>query len=213
MKKSNLLLLPLILLCSCSGYDENALIKRSVASIASIDEATDRVTYTGKPEGHVLNFTEFTVNEQKVNDVPSLELEDSGYVYGSSYALSAPMRLSKNSYYPKEGTDDSMYSYSTLSYLLNSSGDNIHHMEFEEKDDSLVFFVKNISKELSMGKVNSDPENPPKKSVKLYARYNITLTYDKKGFLVDELIDTCNVNSAEESKSVHYHITYEYQTE
>ncbi len=213
MKKSNLLLLSLILLCSCSSYDENELITRSVASIDKIDSATDRVTYTGKPEGNVLHFTEFTVSEEKKNTVPSLDLEDSGYVFGSSYALSAPMRLSKDSYYPKEGTDDSGYSYATLSFLLNYSGDHIHHMEFEDTNDRLIFSVKNISKEISIGKVNTDPENPPTKSVKLYARYNLTLTYDKQGFLIEELIETTNIHTDDESKTVHYHVSYEYQTE
>ncbi len=213
MKKSNLLLLPLILLCSCSSYDESELISRSVASISVIDEATDRVTYTGKPEGHVLNFTEFTVDETRKNTVPSLDLGGTGYDFGSSYGLSAPMRLSKNSYYPKEGTDDTGYSYAVLNFLLNYSGDNLHHMEFEEKTDRLIFSVKNISKEISMGKVNTDPENPPLKSMKLYARYNLTLTYDKLGFLIEELIETTNISTEDESKTVHYHICYEYQTE
>lgn len=212
MKKSNLLLLPLILLCSCSSYDESEIISRSVASINTIDEATDRVTYTGKPEGHVLNFNSFTVDETKINTVPSLDLEDSGYVFGSSYGLSAPMRLSKNSYYPKDGNDDTGYSYATLYFLLNYSGDHLHHMEFEETTDKLIFSVKSISKEISMGKVNTDPENPPMKNMKLYARFNLTLTYDKKGFLIEELIETTNIATDDESKTVHYHISYEYQT-
>ena len=211
MKKTQLLVLPLLLLCSCSSYDEAELIKRSMASIDKIEETTDIKTYSAKAEGHVLNFKKFFIDENDKKSIPSLELEDSGYVYGSSYALGAPIRLSKNSYYPKEGTDDSQYSYSTLSYILNGNGDNLHHLEFEDKDDSLCFFVNNVSKELNIGKVDTDPEGPTLKKMKLYARFNITLNYDKKGFLMDELIETVNVDTAAQDKSVSYHVTYAYQ--
>ncbi len=71
--------------------------------------------------------------------------------------------------------------------------------------------MNNVSKELNIGKVDTDPEGPTLKKMKLYARFNITLNYDKKGFLMDELIETVNVDTAAQDKSVSYHVTYAYQ--
>lgn len=209
MKKKSLLLLPFLLLASCSNYDEASIIKQSVSDISSISETTSLKTYKGSVEGHVLQFNKFIFSSDTSEDLPSMDFSDEDY--GESYALALPLRLTPSTYYPSEGTNDSGYSYATISYTLNGTGDNIHHMQYKKDNDNYVFYIESVSKELIMWNVYTDEKNPSNRNTKVYARYNIYVTYDKDGFLKDELIQTLGATlDNNSSDSIYYHVTYTY---
>ena len=83
-------------------------------------------------------------------------------------------------------------------------------MDYKTEDGNLVLFIKNVSKPLSMNNVIV-PNGPSKpKPVKVYARFNITATYNSKGLLIQEDIKTVNYKTDPAERTVDYVVDYTY---
>ena len=89
--------------------------------------------------------------------------------------------------------------------------DNIHFLEYQKEGDNLVFFTKNVSKDMSFYNlvVPNGPSKP--KPVSCYARYNFTLTYNSEGLLVSEEVKTKNAGKEAEDRTIDAKITYSYR--
>lgn len=207
MKKSALFLLPVLLLASCSSYNEKAVIASSKEAVAAVT-TTDKTKYTVKPEGHVLQFNTFINWEDKTYDVPSGVVEGEELNLGRSHALRAPIRLTAENYYP---SDDNYYSYGygLLKEYLASDIDAKHFLQFKKDGDNLVFYSNKVSKEGWF--YNVDVGNGSKKKpVTVYSRFNYVLTYNKEGLLMTEQIQSTNLNIDSAEMTVDYRVTYTY---
>ncbi len=207
--------MPLFLLASCSSYNEQDFIKKTKEGLASIPKATTLTKYYGEPEGHVLQFDKFFFDKTKEGTVPTLEAIDgkveNGFDCGSSYALHLPIRLSSDTFYPDDETTDSAeFSFATFNFIMNFTGDPIHHIDYKTENSTHVFFVNNISKECRIGNVKTDDNLVKAKDIRLNARFDISVTYDKDGFLKEELIQTVGAENVTQENTVYYRVTYTY---
>lgn len=220
-KRLSLWLFPFVLLASCSSYDPTIFIN-GVKEVVSTFETPTETTYTVVPKGHVVKFNEFYNWEDNSFDVPSGEVKKEVDENGNevtteidlseSYASSLPIRLNLQNFYPEDDTKETPteYAYGIFSYVLGYNADHIHFMDYKTEDGNLVLFIKNVSKPLSMNNVIV-PNGPSKpKPVKVYARFNITATYNSKGLLIQEDIKTVNYKTDPAERTVDYVVDYTY---
>lgn len=215
MKKQILFLLPLFLLASCSSYSEQAFLRKAQEGLKTIDKTTSLTKYYAQPEGHVLSFEKFFFDQTKEAMVPTLEPVDgnpeNGFDFGSSYALHVPIRISQDTFYPSDtSTDSAEFAFSTFNFIMNFSGDPQHHIDYRNDEGNHVFFVNDISKECRIGNIKTDDNLVKAKDVRIYARFDISTTYDKDGFLKEELIKTIGAENAPQNDTVYYRVTYTY---
>ena len=207
--KSLILLGASLLLTSCSSYDEEALINESKRDLASLQETT-KTKYTVSCEGHVLEYKEFYQADREF-DVPTGEVINSTALVGESYLLKAPVRIKEESYISEDAATNATCSLNKIKVCITGMSDNIHFLEYQKEGDNLVFFTKNVSKDMSFYNlvVPNGPSKP--KPVSCYARYNFTLTYNSEGLLVSEEVKTKNAGKEAEDRTIDAKITYSYR--
>lgn len=221
MKKRFLyFLLPALLVTSC-GTNPAAVdvLKRSQAFVAGLED-TDMNHYTIETEGHVLQFTGFKPPRTNGYSLPTGALDD----MGTSYILRAPIRITKDNFYPAEDSDDTYlsYAYGFIRDRLLWQYDNRTTLQMESDDETITFFVEGLSKNVIFYNVITMEDNPMtpdipddyySSSVTLYARYDMAFTYNKEGLLVEERCVTQNPMSDALNETVDVTATYTYSIE
>lgn len=217
MKKHlSLLLFPLLLLTSCGSFNEKEFIDGALEEIKTF-EAVSSSTYTVEPKGHVIKFDSFVKWEGITFDVPTGEVtyneetQETKIDLGKSFAIGLPLRLNEKNFYPtKEGEADTPYAYGRFKYLLAYRSDPIHYMKYKTNEDSLIFYIEEVSKPLEMNNVfvPNGPTNP--RPVKVNGRFNIEARYNHQGLLTYESIKTINAGKDPDERTVDYSVTYTY---
>ena len=218
MKKSLLLLVPLLLLSSCTGNaDSQDVLSRSQTFVSTLEE-TDKTHYTVEAKGHVLHFDKIDEPRERGYSLPTGSTE--GPDYGQSYLLRAPIRITKENFYPENGSQlsPSIFTYGYIRERLTWQYDARTSLCFTCDEETMTFYVVGLSKAITFYNVvtmDDDPftpeENDPyASSVNLYARYDIALTYNKEGLLIEEKAKTQNPISGDPSRTVEVTGTYTY---
>lgn len=221
MKKSLFLLLPLLLLSSCSGNtDSKDVLSRSKAFVSTLKE-TDKNHYTVEVTGHVLQFDQIDEPRERGYSLPTGSTQESDY--GQSYLLRAPLRITKENFYPEDGSElsPSVFTYGYIREKLTWQYDSRTSLCFTSDEETMTFYVVGLSKSITFYNIvtmDDDPftpeENDPySSSVTLYARYDISLTYDKEGLLIEEKATTQNPMSDDPSRTVEVTGTYTYSAQ
>ncbi len=218
MKKAILPLLPLLLLNSCAtNPDAEDVLSRSQAFVSTLEESEDD-HYEVAVTGHVLHFDTFDEPRARGYSVPTGALE--GQDYGESYILHAPLRITKENFYPAAGveTSSAVYTYGFIRERLTWQYDSRTSLCFTSDEDSMTFYVEGLSKNITFYNVvtmdddpyTPEPDDPFVSSVSLYSRYDIFLTYNREGLLVEETIRTQDPITSDFDKTVEATGTYTY---
>ena len=188
MKKHTWLYIPLLALSlvSCASDNSQEVIDASCEAIKGLQEVTS-TNYTLEVTGHISRFDTFEPPASSY-DVPTGVLGDTGY----SYIFRTPLLLNEETYYPEDisqqGLDTSQYGYFKITSRLLWTADSRTSLNFEKTDDSLVFSVQGLSKNLTFYHVLTDEENMLYSNMQVYARFDISLTYNLQGLLIEEKI-------------------------
>lgn len=221
-KHISLLLLPLLVSCGSSSYDSDSVGRTALKDMENLSVVTSHKTYTVEANGNVLQFNSFN-NTDSTFDVPTwtdtspltgdskTTAEEEQFTnMGSSFLLHLPVRLSYVNFYSEEVDQNRIYAFNTIESILNANADKLNHLSYSF-DDGYKFINNKVSKELNF--YNIDVGNgPKKKAVKVYARFEVSVKYDKDGFVVEESVKTSNAES-NNKESVDVKVTYTYKDE
>ena len=181
MKKRLLFLLPMILLTSCS---ENGITVEEANTI--IQGFNDYTATTYSYEGNV-DYNNLDRDIAK---------EDIKLSKGTlSEAIGAPLVLNKETFLEKQ--------YTQIQYCLISS-DSYQKVIIKELEDGIQFYSRGSNFTLNL-KHASESDG----SAEISARWDITLTYNEDGLLVEEIGETLNYHTNDALKAA-FKCTYTY---
>jgi hypothetical protein len=187
-RKCIFLLLPLFLLTSCHGVDSAKVLSEAKTAVSGLGEVTE-TSYSLTVQGNVSQFSTFEEPENPYS-VPNGKVGSTG----KSYLLYSPIRINADNFYPDQAFIDSgaapaNYTYYKLEDYLLSSSDPVTKMEFRKEGDNLLFYSEGVSKTLLFHHIVVDTDTQEVSDVvKVYSRYDITLTYNSHGLLIKEEI-------------------------
>ncbi len=210
MKKKALalFLLPLLLVSSCRGVDEEAELKESIAAVKEVTTYTS-TKFSVVPAG---NVSQFNYGFGPISSSYTLPA-DTAADFGISFLLHVPMVVTESNYYPSNYNSSSSCTYNTIKDILLDSGDPVSVMEFKKDGDNLVFYVENVSKNLVFYHVivKSERDDIEYSKVQVYSRFHIELTYNKSGLLISETVNNSkSLNTNDANKNVDIKAVYTY---
>lgn len=211
MKKKKLVsLLPLVLLfTSCKGVDTEEVFNESKQAISQLQDVTYS-SYSMSVIGHVLQFDNIRTTS---GSVPDDSIDNSTRNRSAVYRV--PLRLSEENYYPDDDEEVSSldnYTYTRLSNRLTGDSDPMTKMQFRMDGDNLVFYSTGLSRKLTFYNIYLYTVEgiDVYSSVAVYARFNITLTYNNQGLLIKEEVKNVIVDSSAMEKTIDVVSEYTY---
>lgn len=193
MKRKFLLALSVLLLCSCNGWDES-LFKKEVLSQLPKESLTEATKYNVHPEGCVATSDKKIgrfYDTKRDYDLPKGTYDSSTNVFsiGLSYFVYAPIIINSKVFL-SDKEQDSGSAYKNLTNQICYYADHITVLEFKKNEDGFSFFTRGVSKPLTIYNLYESEDLPDPENVNVIAKFNITLDYDKDGFLKKETIQT-----------------------
>lgn len=181
MKKGLLFLLPIALLTSCQ--EVSGITLEEANTIVQSFEEKDVTTFS------------FTGEIYYIGNTREISGSNMDMTANQSETISAPLKLNKETF---------MNQYNEILQYCLISSDSYQKVIIEEVDEGLKFYSLKSNISLQIKHASSSDSK-----AEVNARWNISLTYDKNGLLIEEKGETTNFNTDDVTKAS-FKCTYTY---
>ena len=190
--------------CDQKDPDEGYLTDEQVLEIVKGFSANvDYTTYSCNGTLNFLGFGDDIVpTEKRIRDK---EFEDSLDIYSSkasSYYLRMPLHITETNWtYTDEDGANSNSTYYRIKSMLLTIGETLDEVYYyTDADGSLIIRTFGANKAL----------NILKGDIICHGKWNVTITYNSKGYLVSEVFETINAHKDKDTESCYGEATYTF---
>ena len=181
------------------GYISEEKLEDDIISLFESQSSYSKVAYTGS-----MNF--LAIVSDRIDD--EVDFTDSTDVYSvdsSSYYLQVPLHITPENWFTEAVADDKLPAstkYRLQDKIHRTLGlDEIYY--YERTDGGFYDKAFAVNKPLIIDKNNNN--------ITMRAKWNITIEYDKNGYLVSEFFETINAHHDPDSKSCYGSATYTFR--
>lgn len=198
-----------LLLASCDQKkpEDGYLTDEQVLEIVKgFSKTTDYATYSYSGQMNFLGFGEdtyldaFEIGKKNVEFKDSLEQYDTS---SSSYYLRMPLHLTYDNWTIEvdgKNVKSTKFNIDSLLLIYGETLDKVYY--YTDAEGNFIIRTFGANKGLVIDKKNS--------SIICHGKWNVTITYDKNGYLVSEKFETINARKDKDEKTCYGEATYKF---